>query len=417
LKPDLVKVDVEGLELDVLEDGIETLSSNLPALIVETHDKHHDVKQFLNKLAYARYAQVGRSFAASPTFPFVARLDQKRRATPYAFRQAVTHTVRGGKQLVRRVPGAIMAHRRTRQLPVDVRNTVDTLLLRLKSGETFRPNENSNLVVSLTSFPARIKHAWISIETVFRQNFRPSKVVLVLAADEFPGKVLPKLIREQEERGLESLWVRKNIGSYKKLFPTRSDFPKASIVTIDDNLFHEPWLLARLVDAADANPSAIVGHRGWVVCWNGSTLAPYADWPSANRQTPSHRVFLTSGAGMLFPPGALSNRLLLGIDLAEKLCPQADDIWYWGVAAVSGAPMICLGNHALRPIRAQRKTPQLKPGNVNQGGNDRQLNNAMDHFDLRTTFFRGQNGRRESRGPEVAWLRTGLCRLGNNGVP
>src|SRR5690606_17959342 len=46
----------------------------------------------------------------------------------------------------------------------------------------------SNLIVSLTSFPPRIEDAWITIESIFQQTYRPWKIVLVLAESEFPNR-------------------------------------------------------------------------------------------------------------------------------------------------------------------------------------------------------------------------------------
>lgn len=48
-----------------------------------------------------------------------------------------------------------------------------------KSGE--------EIIVSLTTFPARISTVWITIETIFRQEVMPDRIVLWLAKEQFPN--------------------------------------------------------------------------------------------------------------------------------------------------------------------------------------------------------------------------------------
>ena len=63
--------------------------------------------------------------------------------------------------------------------------------------------DRPGLIVSLTSFPARIDQAWIPIERTLRGDLTPDLVVLVLAEDEFPGRVLPSPILRLARRGLQ----------------------------------------------------------------------------------------------------------------------------------------------------------------------------------------------------------------------
>ena len=61
------------------------------------------------------------------------------------------------------------------------------------------------VVVSMTSYPARIESAWIAIESILRQSVTPERFVLVLSKEEFPNKKLPRRISKLRGRGLESL--------------------------------------------------------------------------------------------------------------------------------------------------------------------------------------------------------------------
>ena len=46
---------------------------------------------------------------------------------------------------------------------------------------------SQKVIVSLTSYPKRINTVWITIETLLRQSFKPDKIILWLATDQFDG--------------------------------------------------------------------------------------------------------------------------------------------------------------------------------------------------------------------------------------
>ena len=62
IKPDIMKIDVEGFELDVLEGGVETIKKYHPKIIIETHSKEWErrTKEFLSRFDY-RLKHEGRS--------------------------------------------------------------------------------------------------------------------------------------------------------------------------------------------------------------------------------------------------------------------------------------------------------------------------------------------------------------------
>lgn len=67
---DLLKVDVEGAELEVLSGASALLASAKPAVVVESHSHRRAVARLLAPFGYR---QVARSLAYSPTWLFLAR--------------------------------------------------------------------------------------------------------------------------------------------------------------------------------------------------------------------------------------------------------------------------------------------------------------------------------------------------------
>ena len=61
----------------------------------------------------------------------------------------------------------------------------------------------SRLIVSLTTYPARISSVWITVTSLLQQTKKPGKVVLWLAVEQFPDRRIPKSLKRLERRGLE----------------------------------------------------------------------------------------------------------------------------------------------------------------------------------------------------------------------
>lgn len=248
-------------------------------------------------------------------------------------------------------------------------------LARLKRnrGRVFTGNKSSNLIVSLTSYPARIDDVWITIESLFMQNYQPWKVVLVLAETEFPGKKLPTPLNDQINRGLEIIWTDKNTKSYKKLLPVREKYPDSFIITVDDDIIYESSRIEKLINGAKDNPRSVVGCRGKEIIFDGNDFNPYMTWPLAGPSTPTNKTMLTGIGGILYPPGLIGEEMLLDIDAAERFAPMADDIWFWASTICSDVPVKCLGYNKHLSIKFREMENSLTKVNCIEGGNDKQM--------------------------------------------
>jgi len=237
--------------------------------------------------------------------------------------------------------------------------------------------DNESLVVSMTSYPARIDGSWVSLESIFRQRFKNFKLVLTLAESQFPGKKLPLKIRLLVRKGLSILWVKEDNRSWDHLWPAYSLYRGASVITVDDDKVFPPTLVGDLVRASEQNPGAIIGSRGWEMKLVGKNLGFKTGWVRATSSTESDALFMPPGNGSLYPPGSLAD-IAGDTDLMKKLCPRADDVWYWAAARLNGTASFCLGLPAHRPVRAQSSTPALAdedPGTAEFGS-------VIAHFDL-----------------------------------
>ena len=92
------------------------------------------------------------------------------------------------------------------------------------------------VIVSLTTFPARINFVHKTISALLNQTFKPDSVVLWLAEEQFPDKKIPETLLNLQKYGLEVRWCE-DIRSFKKLVPSLREFPNDIIVTADDDIF------------------------------------------------------------------------------------------------------------------------------------------------------------------------------------
>lgn len=221
----------------------------------------------------------------------------------------------------------------------DLENDIETFLNSSESGITEVKRERE-LIVSLTSFPPRIATLHYTLFSLFNQNIKPNKILLILSKLEFPNleSDLPTHILKFKEHGLEIIWEEANIKSYKKLIPVLKIYPDSIIVTADDDaIYPKDWLI-RLVNAYEKNPQFIHCHRAHKIDFdkNGKIL-PYNDWASCvsyNEVAPSFLNFFTGLGGVLYPPHCFHQDILKPLFL--EIAPHQDDIWFWAMGILNG---------------------------------------------------------------------------------
>lgn len=235
----------------------------------------------------------------------------------------------------------------------------------------------SDVIISLTSFPARIGSVWATVDSLLVQSASLRAVVLVLSDEEFPRRTIPRSLDRRIRRGLTVHWVPVDHRSFDKLLPALIAFPDCRVITVDDDKLYPRQMATRIVDASDEVPDAIIGYSGRL-----STRLPDDEihlGPVLETPTRSHRLYLLNGTGVLYPPGALDERVH-DFALTERLCPTSDDVWFWVLSLVAGTERICLGMQKPPANLGQSGTPTLQ--SVNRVTKGDQIRVAFRHFGL-----------------------------------
>ena len=243
------------------------------------------------------------------------------------------------------------------------------------------------IIVSLTSFPERMYDIHYCLYSLLTQQIKPDMLVLWLAESQFPNKEkdIPQEVLSLKENGLEIKWCEDMI-SYKKLLPIRKQYPQDIIVTVDDDVFYPSFWLKELYETHIKYPDCIISQRARKISFNeDNSFKEYVEWEfNDNNNEPSFLNFFTGAGGTLYPPDSL-RKDALNYDLAKKIAPYGDDIWFWGMAVLNKTKIVAI-NHLIRltyvnPAREVNLLSEKTLWNSNEtGGNNIYLKNMIDEF-------------------------------------
>lgn len=239
--------------------------------------------------------------------------------------------------------------------------------------------DNRKIIVSLTSFPARIGQVWLVIESILRQQVKPHRIILWLSKEQFSSiDILPQRLLSLQSRGLEIRMVDGDIRSHKKYVYAFKEYPNEYIILIDDDIIYPSNFISELLCGMDMEDRVNCSYGALINYDNKGNMMPYVTWQSITQdKTDDYRFFFGSGGGTMFIPSLLYKDCC-NIELSQKLCPLADDIWLNAMCRLQGLK-ICKVRTGLIFSITKNSSPALYKENVGQGKNDEQLA-AVEEF-------------------------------------
>lgn len=246
--------------------------------------------------------------------------------------------------------------------------------------------ENNKIIISITTYPARINKIWITIESLLRQTYKPNKIILWLARSQFEEqeKNLPKNLLKLRKRGLDINYCE-DTKSYKKFINTAKTYNDYTIITVDDDVIYPNDLVEKLVDTYKRNNKCVCCYRAHEILLDDN-LKPkkYNNWNllSNGKKGPSNLLMATGVGGILYPP-KFFNYEMLDIDLIEQLCPSADDIWLKFMELKNGYKVVKV-NETCKKWFTLNSTQRnaLYRKNRDKNINDKAINNLINYFKI-----------------------------------
>lgn len=241
--------------------------------------------------------------------------------------------------------------------------------------------KGGDVIVSMTSYPARINSIWIVIETLLRQSVVPRKICLWLSLEQFPDRKLPENLLKLQERGLEIRFVEGDIRSHKKYYYVFQEYPNDLIMLADDDIIYPSDLIESLLKARKSlKAEKVVAHKyGYRMKWDDDgQLLPYNNWGSYYSAYTGDDLFFGSGGGTLVRPSDFYKDVL-NLDLALELCPKADDIWLNAMAKLGGCKYIKVKDGPILSVQNRNDAPLYKD-NLSQNLNDIQIKSVQQYY-------------------------------------
>jgi hypothetical protein len=243
---------------------------------------------------------------------------------------------------------------------------------------------DKQIVLSLTSFPGRIQDVWIVVECLFRQTFKSDKIILWLSESQFKGIELPKLLIDQQKRGLEIRYVQSDLKSHKKYIYALNQFKNDYIITVDDDLYYDNKLIQNLIVLKEKYPNALPTNRAHLIKFESNQkVSIYSKW-FHNYATEKESFLLvpTGGFGTMYEYNQM-HHTFYDQSLIMELAPCADDLWLKVQTLLKNVQIITNSRYNKDPITIKSsQLEKLVSTNVLNGGNDIQFSAILGHFNL-----------------------------------
>lgn len=246
---------------------------------------------------------------------------------------------------------------------------------------------SSDVVVSLTSFPSRMKELFMAVKSLFRQTVMPHKIVLWLSAEEFPGGIceLPETLQKLVYNGLDIRFVDGNLRSHKKYFYAFKEFPDCRIVTVDDDLIYQTDTIERLLRLNHRFRHSVCANVFRQIAVENGEFLPYRRWRkfASGEYVNSCRNVAIGCGGVLYPPRCFDERIFDKAAISED-CLYADDLWLKANELMCGVDVAGGGLFYARPVElsGSRDSGLQRHNNGHVNMNDVQWSRLCARFGL-----------------------------------
>lgn len=259
-------------------------------------------------------------------------------------------------------------------------------LKKIKFSETLASNIcKYRVIISLTSFPARIDKVYLCINSLLRQSIRADKIILWLAETQFPnGKGVPQNLLNLIGENFEIKYCD-DIKSYKKIFFVAQEFRGDIIITVDDDtLYPEDWL-SKLIYTYIEYPNCVCCYRAHKIVLQNDKIAPYSKWIglSPDEKGPDLRLVPIGVGGVLYPPTYFNN-VEFNFEKIKELCPTTDDLWLKaiGIKNEFKAVKVDLNSKEWFTIISSQKQALMNT-NVGKNINDISISNLQKYYKIK----------------------------------
>lgn len=239
------------------------------------------------------------------------------------------------------------------------------------------------IIVSLTTFPARIDVVEYAIKSIFCQTVKPDRIILWLADSQFPEFCPTKTMQQLIDAGLEVRFCD-DLKAHKKYhYALKEQTPDELVITYDDDLIYPEDSIERLYRTHLRYPNCIACNRAGCCSGDKGRIHPYNTWKihsSIGVKKPSSRLFPSTGGGTLYPYKSV-NEEAFNIKKMKELAFSADDLWMRFMSALNGTKIIKTRmNHKTFSTLEGSQKESLQVLNCIGGENDRVIERLSQEY-------------------------------------
>jgi len=240
-------------------------------------------------------------------------------------------------------------------------------------------SNKSDIIVSFTSIPSRLKKVHITVRSLLIQELQPKKIILWL--HESDKKYVPKSLLKLEGPIFNIKYVPLNCPHIKLVYALEQ-FPLNCIVTCDDDFIYDKKWLSRLSEEHQKHPKNIIALKVRQIQFDkNKKLLPYRSWVLSDLKK-NKSILAIGSEGVLYPPNAFST-VAINHELFLKLAPKADDLWFKAMAILNDTEITLAQNPPREPIPVfGTQEISLKKTNVGLNQNVKQMENLIEYFKL-----------------------------------
>ena len=192
-----------------------------------------------------------------------------------------------------------------------------------------KEKRDETVIVSLTSFPARLNVVHYGIKALLNQTYKPDRIILWLTEEECTGIEIPSELQELCGYGLEIRYAPVNLRPHNKLYYTLKENKDVVVISVDDDNVYDVRLIERLMEAHKQHPDCVCCNMAHEITLTDENLPDlYDSWNGgAIGKTGISDCFVALGVGgVLYPPNCFDDEYFR-TDLIKDLALSADDLW------------------------------------------------------------------------------------------
>ncbi|WP_051537729.1 hypothetical protein [Treponema sp. C6A8] len=188
-----------------------------------------------------------------------------------------------------------------------------------------KPSEG--IIISLTSYPARLSNLHFVIRSLLKQSLQAEKIILYLGTDTKDSDI-PQRLKDLTKYNFEIRTGYEDIKPHKKYFFAMQEYPEHIIVTVDDDIMYHKDFLKDLYNSYKKYPDSVQARRVTKLTSENGNLNEYAkfEYKYKSLLTPSHSLLAIGCGGVLYPPEAFTKDDF-NADLIKETCLNTDDIY------------------------------------------------------------------------------------------